>query len=195
MKNPIIGNVKTRLGNTVGDAIALDIYLELLNYTHQLALQFKGPRYLFYSDLIDYHDMWSNNSFHKLQQKGKNLGERMMNAFDQVCSLHPISIIIGVDCPYILPSHLDSAFDSLKLHQVVIGPAVDGGYYLLGTRGFYPQLFKDISWSTNKVLKQTLQRAADHNLSVAQMEILSDIDTVADWKKWLRFKSQKTAEN
>jgi rSAM/selenodomain-associated transferase 1 len=190
MKNPIAGNVKTRLGKWMGNHSALDIYYELVRQTRQLALQFNGSKYLYYSDYIDQNDLWSNSEFQKHLQNGEDLGERMANAFKEVCRIHSHAVIIGIDCPYLTLSHLTNAIDSLKSNQVVIGPAQDGGYYLLGMNEFNPFLFKEINWGSNKVFTQTLQRAEDQNLSVAQMEILSDIDIPADWENWLRYKSR-----
>ena len=90
-------------------------------------------------------------------------------------------VIIGSDCPGITTSLLEEAFTKLETSYVVIGPATDGGYYLLGMRQFVPHLFRDIAWSTSEVAKQTLAIAAANGFTVAELVALSDVDHVEDW--------------
>jgi len=90
-------------------------------------------------------------------------------------------VIIGSDCPGIDTEYLNEAFAALNEHDVVVGPATDGGYTLLGMRTFTPTLFKNIAWSTSEVLPSTLARAAAAGRSVSQLKPLSDVDYLADW--------------
>lgn len=188
-KNAILGKVKTRLASTTGDEQALEIYNWMTTYTHQIANQIRVDKFLFYSDFIPQH---SDEILHGYQfevQSGANLGERMSNAFAYLFAKGYSSVvIIGTDCPELKVSDLNKAFLALSQNDLVIGPAKDGGYYLLGKSCFCPELFRDIPWSTSKVLELTLDRADEANLHYEFLNIKSDIDTIEDWEKF-------TAEN
>ena len=94
------------------------------------------------------------------------------------------AILIGTDCPTIEPTDLDEARSALEIHPVVIGPARDGGYWLIGLNAPCPALFEGINWSTESVLSDTLARATAAGLSYYILRELRDVDTEADWKKW-----------
>lgn len=113
-------------------------------------------------------------------QKGSDLGERMHNSleslFDQ--SYHPL-VVIGTDTP-LDKKDIFKAFDQLKKHPVVIGPAHDGGYYLLGLKKPLPELFSDMSWGTSKVFDETKRRAEKLGIRVGILEKRRDIDNPED---------------
>lgn len=177
IKNPIEGKVKTRLAATIGNKKALEIYLKLVNHTLSVAKEVNAEIHLFFSDAIIMEYPFENKNI----QNGNDLGERMKNAFHQVFDLEKSkTIIIGTDCPGLNAAILKQAFLSLEKTDLVIGPAYDGGYYLLGMSTYHPQLFDQISWSTNEVLKQTKKLSMDNNLSFTELKILSDIDTEDD---------------
>ena len=118
-----------------------------------------------------------------------DLGQRMARAFaDAFGAGIGRAAIIGSDCPGLTPELVRTAFDRLADHDVVLGPAVDGGYYLLALRGEVPQLFEGISWGTSEVLQQTLQAAARLGLSVGQLTPLADVDRPEDLEVWNRVK-------
>lgn len=182
-KNAIPGKVKTRLAVSVGDDLALEIYNWMTSYTHQIVSEIKVDKFLFYSDFIPEHTNEILQGYHFEVQKGANLGERMSNAFEFLFAKgYSNVVVIGTDCPDLQVSDLDRAFLALGQNDLVIGPAKDGGYYLLGKSCYYPELFKDIPWSTSKVLELTLDRADSVNLNYEFLKILSDIDTFEDWK-------------
>lgn len=183
VKNPIAGKTKTRLAADVGDEIALKMYHILTDWTRQQASGLTGvDRYLWYSESITTDDAWPPEAYHKKQQVGAGLGERMEHALAEAFAAgHDRAIIIGSDCPGITTEYLTEAFAALDDHDVVIGPALDGGYTLLGMRSLHPTLFRNIEWSTEEVLPVTLQRAADKKLSVKQLSPLSDVDYLEDW--------------
>lgn len=183
IKNPIPGKTKTRLAGDVGNEMALKMYHQLTNWTREQALGLTATdRHLYYSNEVTANDAWREQDFHKHLQHPGDLGERMLDGFriafeegyDKV-------IIIGSDCPGIDTDYLIEAFAALDDHDVVIGPALDGGYTLLGMRTFTPTLFKNIAWSTSEVLPATLARAAAAGRSVSQLKPLSDVDYLADW--------------
>jgi rSAM/selenodomain-associated transferase 2/rSAM/selenodomain-associated transferase 1 len=89
-------------------------------------------------------------------------------------------VVIGTDCPGLEASHLTQAFGRLRHRDVVIGPATDGGYYLIGMRRHFPELFEKIEWGTETVLRQTLQKCAKAGASLSQLAPLSDVDYAED---------------
>lgn len=101
----------------------------------------------------------------------------MAIAFEEVLSEGEIpAIIIGTDCASLTKEIIESAFTSLATNDLVIGPATDGGYYLLGIKKNYPLLFEHIDWSTEKVFEQTIQHAKNLSLSYHILPVLTDID-------------------
>ena len=184
IKNPELGKVKTRLAQSVGEAKALEIYRALLRHTRRVATRIEAGRYLYYSRFIDESDDWPPELFHKKLQSGGDLGARMAGAFDQILESHEKAVIIGSDCAGLSPEIIRQAFDLLEEKDLVLGPASDGGYYLLGMKDFHPFLFDEMQWSTSTVMADTLRRAADRNLSHALLPELSDIDYREDWEKY-----------
>jgi uncharacterized protein len=183
IKNPELGKVKTRLAATVGDEKALSIYKQLLQFTQNLSLSLELNRVLFYSDELIVEDDWSNNFFKKNVQNGNDLGMRMKNAFQKTFLTSKKAVIIGSDCAELTSEILQSAFDSLEKYDFVIGPAADGGYYLIGMNYFEPSIFENIEWSTNSVLTKTLEKINSLNKNTFLLPTLRDTDNEEDWKK------------
>ena len=184
-RNPILGQVKTRIAASVGDHHALEIYNWLTDYTHKIAREVKVDKYLFYSDFIPQHAEKESQDFQVEVQSGANLGDRMLNAFRNLFENgYSNVVIIGTDCADLRISDLNDAYMALSHSDVVIGPANDGGYYLLGMSGYHPELFNEIPWSTSKVLEMTLDIANKSRLDYEFLEIRSDIDTFEDWQNF-----------
>ncbi len=182
VRNPELGKVKTRLAAGVGERRALDIYLELLRHTRAITLELPVNRYVYYSHFIDDQDEWAVKDFQKRLQTGHpDLGIKMKTAFEEVLKEVDKAVIIGSDCPKLTPAHLREAFNALGSKEVVLGPAVDGGYYLLGLSKMVPQLFEDMKWSTPHVAENTLQRIRQLNLAYHLLPTLPDIDYAEDW--------------
>ena len=181
IKNPVLGSVKTRLAATVGAERALEVYLKLLTITRHAASGAPCEKYLYYADAVETEDEWDNATFHKRLQRGDDLGERMHNAFaDVFAGGAGKAVIIGSDCPEMRAGIIDDAFKALETADVVIGPATDGGYYLLGMKKIVLELFLDKQWSTSTVLRATLSDAERLGLRVHQLPTLSDLDDEAD---------------
>ena len=184
LKNPLEGKVKTRLAAQVGETEALSVYQKLIEHTRSIVMDCPVDIHLFYSDYIDSQDKWLDTEITKHQQEGKDLGERMKNAFKQVLdSGYKNAIIIGTDCPEITSRIIQDAFDRLEEYDVVIGPAMDGGYYLLGMNDLHDELFEQIDWGTESVFDQTLAVLQRLGLIWYETPILSDIDTEDDLPK------------
>ncbi|MBK8290391.1 MAG: TIGR04282 family arsenosugar biosynthesis glycosyltransferase [Flammeovirgaceae bacterium] len=180
-RNPELGKVKTRLAATVGDEKAFAIYLKLASHTREVALQTACDRVVYYSDFIDTEDSWSNDQFKKSLQTGESLGERMKQAFaNSFDAGYKRVCIIGTDCPGLTTQIINESFVKLKSNDVVIGPATDGGYYLLGMENFWPALFENKAWSTDSVLSRTVQDAKQLNLLNFLLPTLTDVDEEKD---------------
>lgn len=184
IKNPEKGKVKTRLAKTVGDDQALKIYKVLMAHTRSLASKIQAKRYLFYSQYINEQDDWSKDLFVKDLQSEGDLGHKMASAFQSVLTQHQKAIIIGSDCASLSVSIIQDAVQALDQHDFVIGPALDGGYYLLGMQTFEPSLFKEIPWSTESVAQLTIEKIKAKGKSHFVLPALSDIDFEEDWNKY-----------
>ena len=184
IKNPELGKAKTRLAAEVGDERALLMYRQLLAYTREQTAALTGvSRHLYYSSFVDQNDEWPGRQFLKFVQRGDDLGDRMLGAFDHAFARgHTGVVIIGSDCPGVTTELLERAFVALKTADVVLGPATDGGYYLLGLRRPQPTLLTDMEWSTAEVAEQTRARARVRGLRVEELEMLSDVDYLGDWE-------------
>lgn len=181
IKNPVLGQVKTRLAAETGDAEALRIYQSLLQHTKEATAAVNTPKLIYYSDFLPEQSLWEGTDHQQTLQPAGDLGQRMATAFQENLKRYEHVVIIGGDDPELQASHLRTALEQLKTYDVVTGPASDGGYYLLGMSAFYQTLFQDISWSTNVVLKQTLERVAEAGLSYYLLPEHNDIDTYQDW--------------
>lgn len=181
IKNPELGKVKTRLARSIGHEKALNVYHLLLDHTLKTVSTVKTDKAVFYSDYINETDIWREGEFKKLLQKGENLGERMSNAFIDAFKMgYKKVVIIGSDCFELNEDILNNAFKILEENDVVIGPAKDGGYYLLGLQKYYEQFFVNKTWSTENVLLETLHDLSNLKLSFKLLPTLSDIDEEKD---------------
>lgn len=177
-KNIVHGNVKTRLAATIGNDKALEIYKDLTRHTQSITEHLPVDKIVFYSNYIEYVDSW-DNGYRKAKQQGCDLGERMKNAFDNVFREgYAKAVIIGTDCPSLTQDLIHDAFNKLNDFDIVIGPAVDGGYYLLGMKKLHPGLFANIQWSTDTVFNDTIAACRHH--SYCLLPLLRDIDKEED---------------
>ena len=175
VKNPVEGQVKTRLAAQIGSEAALKIYNQLLKHTAQVCQHF--PYAVYYSRNILKNDDFKTPS--KYVQQGENLGDRMFNALQEGFSMgYTHQVLIGSDLPGLNSDLMLQAFDQLTKHEIVLGPAEDGGYYLIGMQAPYKEVFDKVAWSTNKVLSQTLQHCKPYNYGL--LKTLTDIDTEED---------------
>ena len=185
IKNPIKGQVKTRLASSVGNEEALRIYNELLSHTRKEVSNLACNKLVCYSHYIEEDDEWQKAGFIPYLQHGSDLGERMSNAFQEAFTNNHKVVIIGSDCPQISTAIIQTAFDALGNNKIVLGPAFDGGYYLLGMSSFFPELFQDMEWSTDRVCQATIQKAKEiYQITPSMLDRLSDVDYIEDWKKY-----------
>ncbi|RTQ52393.1 glycosyltransferase [Hymenobacter gummosus] len=183
---PELGKVKTRLAAGLGAAAALEAYEQLLAHTEAAVAPLAAARTLWLAAVppAGAAPLWPGTA-QQLQPTAADLGQRIAHAFDAAfASGARRVVIIGTDCPGLSTAILEAAFRALHEHDVVLGPAADGGYYLLGLQQPQPTLFAGLQWSTDSVLRDTLALAARQGLTVAQLPTLRDVDTAEDWQHW-----------
>ena len=191
-KAPVPGQVKTRLCPplTPDEAATLhgSFVLDTLERTRAAVMKLKLPldRYLACapsSTLVFFKIMEERQAVKLMDQEGENLGERMSRAFDRMFEKgYRRVLIVGADVPSLPLDHYTQALAQLEKHDVALGPALDGGYYLIGLNKPAPGLFEGIPWSTDRVLSVTRDKAAGLGLSVGLLPEWRDIDTIDDLK-------------
>lgn len=180
-RNPELGKCKSRLAATIGNEKALDIYKFLLQHTVNFTKDANAKKEVYYSETIWKNDIWDNTIFTKKIQEGADLGERMSNAFEAGFKLgYKKIIIIGSDIHDLTTTEIDNAFNQLLTHNYVVGPADDGGYYLLGMTTPTSELFTEKEWGTATVLKDTLAHLK--NKKVKLLKSKNDVDYYEDIK-------------
>ena len=190
-KYPAAGRVKTRLAIQIGQDTAAglyrnfvtDILVGLKKLDVDLRIVFDPP------DSKDKFQKWLGKEYSYIPQSGQDLGWRMKNAFLRAFSEgFDRVVVIGSDSPDLPVEYIDLAFRVLHQNDVVIGPGSDGGYYLLGfARGsFLPEVFEEISWSSDKVFEQTVNILREHGQIIYLLPQWHDVDTPADLKSFLQ---------
>ncbi|WP_019947342.1 TIGR04282 family arsenosugar biosynthesis glycosyltransferase [Hymenobacter aerophilus] len=184
-RHPELGRVKTRLAAGIGSEAALAAYRTLLTHTRAVVapLPVHKTAWLVGENSATAAANWTG--FEQLPQPAGDLGQKMQAAFTHDFA-RPVeaAVIIGTDCPGLLTAHLEEAYAALQTHDLVLGPAADGGYYLLGMNRLHPELFANKPWSTATVRAETLADAARLNLRVHLLPELQDLDTVDDLRSW-----------
>jgi rSAM/selenodomain-associated transferase 1 len=185
MKAPEKGCVKTRLAVSLGEEIVLDLYRCFVEDSIQTIVR-EGYELLIFYDPPSAHSgisQWLGERHPLLPQSGIDLGERMQNAFRRVFSRgRCAAVIVGSDSPDLTSRFYHEAFAALRDHDAVVGPAHDGGYYLIGFRreAFLPDAFAGISWSTPEVFTRTLVTLRNCGRSVHLLPPWRDVDTIED---------------
>lgn len=179
-RNPELGKCKTRLAASVGDHTALQIYVFLLKHTVRITQGLRNTALeVHYSDNVREDDLWDNTIYAKRLQQGNDLGKRMAYAFRK--GFHhgyERIIIIGSDMYDLSGTDIENAFAALDENEFVLGPASDGGYYLLGMKTLKEDLFKDKEWGGDKVFSDTMRNL--EGKKVALLETKNDIDVYKD---------------
>lgn len=183
LKNPDSENVKTRLAKDTGREVARKVYKKLIKHTLDKSFTSEAQVHLFFSGGIPKEN--KSGDAELFTQTGEHLGERMKNAFQDVFNRgFKKAVIIGSDCPEISALHINEALSALDIADVVIGPADDGGYYLLGMKTLHHAIFENKNWSTGSVLADTIADFRALSLDYVQLPALTDIDTIEDYRKF-----------
>lgn len=180
-RNPELGKGKTRLAATVGKHKALEIYKFLLAHTRKITKHLSSGLQVWYTEKVWLEDEWSNEIYDKKLQKGADLGIKMKQAFQEGFEAGFEKImIIGSDMFDLTKADLEYAFMQLETNDFVVGPAADGGYYLLGMTSLKPELFEKKEWGTKTVLKDTLNNLKKEKLHL--LPVKNDVDIYEDIK-------------
>jgi rSAM/selenodomain-associated transferase 1 len=190
IKAPLKGQVKSRLAAAIGEEKALELYkcfiLDIVQTLHKSGYSFR----ICYSppDAGAMIPAWIGQEYPSMPQKGDDLGARMENAFIRIFSEgFSSAVLIGSDLPDLPAAIIREAFDALTKSDAVIGPAADGGYYLIGFNKavFSPRIFRGIQWSTDRVFEETMKRCLEGSLRTYMLPEWSDVDTIGDLRALL----------
>jgi rSAM/selenodomain-associated transferase 1 len=189
---PVEGKVKTRLAKNMGNKFAVSFYRVCAEHTFKELVKVKetgAELFLFCSEENEIEQMmkWGGTNFNYYFQQGNDLGLKMYNAFNTVFKKgYKKVIIIGTDAPDVSMNIVQSAISVLDNYNVVIGPANDGGYYLLGFKSKLIDLFSGIEWSTDSVFDNTIEKLNRSKINYFMLNELTDIDTLEDLQYWLK---------
>ena len=188
VKAPRLGFAKTRLGLAIGPEKARLAYLEMVRQLVNQLAPISDVQLRFTPD--DAHSEvagWLHPGWTAAPQGEGDLGIRLARAFADLFSQGARRIVaIGADCPWVISQDILGAWEKLHHYDVVLGPAKDGGYWLIGLRQSCPHLFEGIPWSSSSVFSETERRTRELGLSLRRCRELSDIDTAEDWSAYCR---------
>lgn len=183
---PRKGTVKTRLAAKVGQDAALATHLELVELTLARLHSISSVELRVTPDdaLAEVAPM-VRSGWTLSPQGGGDLGDRLARGFTTAFARRPGRwIAIGTDCPEITAADIETAWARLATADVVLGPALDGGYWLIALRSPHPELFCEIPWGGPDVFASTCRLARSAGLEVAELRHLGDVDTLEDWSAW-----------
>ena len=182
-KAPVLGKVKTRLIHKIGSNAALDLYKQMFErLMADFLLDTRQTELWISSDKG--HGFFAQYAVPRFLQVGAGLGARMSGALRDGLARHESVILVGTDLPLINKSYVDKAVSSLRNHDVVLGPAEDGGYGLVGVKADIPDLFSNINWGTEKVLSQTCKKLNRGNLAYSLLPLIWDVDRPEDLQRY-----------
>jgi rSAM/selenodomain-associated transferase 1 len=198
-KWPVLGNVKTRLAHAIGDQKALQVHMTLMD---EVLNKLTAAKYDGIADI----ELWLNEIpaaqglmrntlklakneriFCKIQ-KGNDLGDKMADAMISSLETYKKVIIVGSDCPNISTKTLKEASECLNKTDIVLGPAEDGGYVLIGASNFNAEIFNDVAWGKGKVFEKTIENIKKLNFTYSILSESWDVDDLADYERWCNSK-------
>lgn len=184
---PVLGRVKSRLAAELGQAAALRAHEMLVEDTLGRLAVVAGVRSELWVDerpnarVADWCRKWQLPLRH---QHGADLGERMYGALADCLVNEAWGIVVGTDCPPIDAAYVRRALQALAVHDVVLGPAEDGGFGLVGLSKPAADLFHGVAWGGGEALRGTLANAVRLRLRVCLLPAIWDVDEVEDWRRW-----------
>lgn len=184
-KAPIPGWVKTRLIAELGAEGAAQLHLQLVRHSLSTAIHAGLCQVQLWCAPHKYNSFFNDchRAFHidLFDQEGRDLGERMKRAFEQALKESPYVVLIGTDCPVLDKAYLHQALEALqKGADVVLGPAEDGGYVLIGLRRYSEVLFEGIQWGSDSVFAETEARIRKLKWKYVRLQQRWDVDRPAD---------------
>jgi len=197
-KAPVPGSVKTRLLPVLSPGRAAALHARLTyDLTAGLARSGTGRLYLYGHPGTDhpfFHSLRRRFGVVLRPQRGRDLGERMLNAARETLALHSRMLLVGCDCPLLTPALCRKALAALEGNDVVLGPAEDGGYVLIGLRRPIRELFDDLAWGTETVLAETRRRIRALGLRSHELPLLWDLDRPSDLVRYRRHQRSTTCK-
>jgi len=190
---PVAGRVKSRLAATLGSGAALQAHLDLVEDTLRRLAGIPGiAAELWVDDVPDAQVAeWSRRWQLPVRlQTGVDLGARMADALARCLATGATGIVVGTDCPPVDAAYVARAVAALEHHDLVLGPAADGGFGLVALARAVPGLFDGVIWGGADVLLATLANATRLRLRICLLPEIWDVDTVSDWQRWLRERGQ-----
>lgn len=189
LKYPEKGAVKTRIAKALGDDFTLKLYTCFVADVLEISSSIAADTVMLYSltDNAKNKDCFAEEKHVCLPQQGADLGRRMHNAFRDICRQgYKKVVLIGSDVPDLPPAYIEKAFQGLADHELVLGPSIDGGYYLIALRAATVDygIFREVPWSTSQVLQQTLENIHQLNITYSMLPWWSDIDEVNDLRRF-----------
>jgi uncharacterized protein len=194
---PEAGKTKTRMIPALGTEGAAELQRQMTEHTLATAIALRSSRKVaiaihFAGGELSLMQEWLGADLNYMPQVAGDLGKKMQSAFDLAFAAgNQRIVIIGTDCPDLDQTILTKAFNSLQHHDLVLGVAEDGGYYLIGLNRQIPELFQQIAWGTEQVLNQTSKIAQQLNLQVDYLTTLADVDRPQDLKIWQKYSRTK----
>ena len=190
VKAPVPGQVKGRLASDLGAEQACAAYEALAEHVLPALAATSLPKDLWVAGDIDHPKIaaWARRyGFGVLPQAEGDLGAKMLAAVAACCHAGHSALVVGSDLPALDAAYVERGAAALQRHEVVLAPAEDGGYGLIGLRAPIPELFRDIPWGTADVLTETRARIAGLNLKVAELPTLWDVDDLSGWRRFQAF--------
>lgn len=191
-KAPVQGQVKTRLGQSLGDEAAVNAHVQLVQHALlRLAHVPDVATQLWLSEPHAQGERWAAQYDLPYQlQSGAGLGQRMGHVFTSLFAAGVRQVVlVGTDCPDIDAKYVGQAFDALLERPAVFGPAEDGGYGLVGlsqtSAPLVPQVFQQINWGSDQVMVQTRHQLRQLGLTWQELEQIWDVDQYKDWQRYL----------
>lgn len=186
-KFPEPGQVKTRLAKDIGPGAAAAFYRRIAEYVLKRTAPLDSGylRIVFYTPEAMRQDFenWLRNEVLR-EQRGSDVGERMVNALEEMFETGAKkAIVVGADIPGLHRGIIDLAFGELDSTDIVVGPAVDGGYYLIGMKATHPEIFLNVDWGTAEVFRKTVVNIKEMGLNYRTVETLFDVDSLEDFLK------------
>ncbi|TAN41971.1 MAG: glycosyltransferase [Nitrospirae bacterium] len=184
-RTPEMGRCKSRLAVALGEEKAFDVYKAMLSATFNNLGNLRGIDVFGFYDGLKPFGLPPNPIIEFFPQQGETLGERMHKALKLMLGFkYYKAALIGSDIPDLPVQYIHDAFDHLDLNDLVLGPAEDGGYYLIGMKRPLGFLFDDMEWGDDRVLGETIKRAEKHNISYALLPQWHDIDDLEGLGQW-----------
>mgnify|MGYP000208564391 CR=1 FL=1 len=203
-KWPELGKVKTRLAKSLGDQQALAIHMKLMSTVFANLRQAESGKFELWLNKQNFNSANFNDSPEQKMvldfmtsltkdsgvcfqtQQGVSLGDKMAHTFQAGLQRFQKVIIVGSDCPNVSKDVIQGASKALDGHDLVLGPAEDGGYVLIGARCFESAIFTNVEWGKGKVLETTLNNAKNLDYSVFTLAESWDVDELDDYNRWIK---------